>query len=113
MDYCSIVWGGSPHVKKINLAQKRAARVILDITDNRYPSKDMFLALNWMPIEDRIKYRKAIMVYNYLCPDYMQICLGLSDKFIQRQPDQALQMICICLQENINRYIQIRLDTVV
>ena len=74
MDYCSIVWGGSPHVKKINLTQKRAARVILDITDNRYPSKNMFLTLNWMPIEDRIKYRKAIMVYkslNYLCPNYM------------------------------------------
>ena len=34
----------------------------------------MFLTLNWMPIEDRIKYRKAIMVYkslNYLCPNYM------------------------------------------
>jgi hypothetical protein len=43
MDYCSIVWGGSPHVKKINLSKKRAARVILDITDNRYLSKDMFL----------------------------------------------------------------------
>ncbi|CAB3989417.1 Hypothetical predicted protein [Paramuricea clavata] len=66
MDYCSIVWGGSPHVKKINLAQQRAARVILDITDNRYPSKDMFLTLNWMPIEDRIKYHKAIMVYKSL-----------------------------------------------
>ena len=74
MDYCSIVWGGSPHVKKIDLAKKRAARVILDITDNRYPSKDMFLTLNWMPIEDRTMYNKAIMVYkslNYFCPDYM------------------------------------------
>ena len=74
MDYCSIVWSGSPHVKKITLAQKRAARVILDITDNCYPSKDMFSALNWMPIMDRIEYRKAIMVYkslNHLCPEYM------------------------------------------
>ena len=43
MDYCSIVWGSSPHVKKINLAKKRAARLILDIMDNRYLSKDMFL----------------------------------------------------------------------
>ena len=74
MDYCSIVWGDSPHVKKITLAQKRAARVILDITDNYYPSKNMFLTLNWMPIMDRIEYRKAITVYkslNHLCPEYM------------------------------------------
>ena len=31
----------------------------------------MFLTLNWMPIMDRIEYRKAIMVYkslNHLCP---------------------------------------------
>jgi hypothetical protein len=74
MDYCSIVWGGSPHVKKIISTQKRAARVILDITDNRYPSKDMFSTLSWMPIMDHIKYRKAIMVYKSLsheAPEYM------------------------------------------
>ena len=59
MDYCSIVWGSSPHIKKIVLTQKRAARVILDIRDNCYPSKDMFLALKWMPIVDRIDYRKS------------------------------------------------------
>ena len=61
-----IVWGSSPHIKKIVLTQKTAARVILDITDNCYPSKDMFLALKWMSIVDRIDYRKAIMVYKSL-----------------------------------------------
>ena len=74
MDYCSIVWGGSPQVKKITLAQKRAARVILHITDDCYPSKDMLLTLNWMPIMDCIENHKAIMVYrslNHLCPKYM------------------------------------------
>ena len=74
MDDCSVVWGSSCHVKKITLAQKRAARVTLDIMDNCYPSKDMFLTLTWMPIMDRIEYRKAIMVYkslNHLCPEYM------------------------------------------
>ena len=74
MYYCSIVWGCSPHIKKIVLTQKRAARVILDTRDNCYPSKDMFLALKWMPIVDRIDCRKAIMVYKSLndqCPEYM------------------------------------------
>ena len=39
---------------------------ILDIRDNCYPSKDMILTLKWMPIVDRIDYRKAIMVYKSL-----------------------------------------------
>ncbi len=33
MDYCSIIWGSSPHVHSLLLAQKRAARIILDIQD--------------------------------------------------------------------------------
>ena len=52
----------------------RAARVILDIKDNCYPSEDMFLALKWMPIVDRIDYREAIMVNKSLNdqgPEYM------------------------------------------
>ena len=56
------------------LKREHAARVILDITDNRYPSKDMFSTLSWMPIMDPIKYRKAIMVYkslNHEAPEYM------------------------------------------
>ena len=78
MDYCSIVWGDSPHVKKITLAQKRVAREILDITDNCYPSKDMFSTLNWMPIMNRIEYRKAIMVYKSL----NHFVSGVHDKYV-------------------------------
>ncbi len=39
-----------------------------------YPGRDMFSKLKWMPIIDRIKYRKAIMVFksiNNLVPRYM------------------------------------------
>ena len=50
MDYCFVVWGSSRHVKKITLAQKRPAWVTLDIMDNCYPSKDVFLTLSWNPI---------------------------------------------------------------
>ncbi len=40
MDYCSIIWGNSPHVHSLLLAQKRAARIILDIKDTMYPIRD-------------------------------------------------------------------------
>ncbi len=73
MDYCSIIWGSSPHVHSLLLAQKRAAH-ISDIKDAIYPSREMFSKLKWMPITDRIKYRKAIMVFksiNNLEPRYM------------------------------------------
>ena len=75
MDYCSTIWGSSPHVKNLLLTQKRAARVILDIRDICHPSKDMFRTLKWMPIHDRITYRKVTMVYkslNDLTPPYMR-----------------------------------------
>ena len=74
LDYCSIIWGNSPHVNKLYKAQKRAARVILNVHDYNTPSADMFKTLNWMPLPDRIKYRKACMVYkslNDLAPKYM------------------------------------------
>ncbi len=49
-------------------------RIISDIKDTMYPSREMFSKLKWMPITDRIKYRKAIMVFksiNNLSPRYM------------------------------------------
>jgi hypothetical protein len=75
MDYCSIIWGSSTFIQRLLLAQKRAARVILDISDYQYPSDSMFKELKWMPIKDRIEYRKVTMVYrsiNNLAPSYMR-----------------------------------------
>ena len=74
MDYCSILWDNSRCVHILSLAQKRAARIILDNNDYQYPSKEMFSQLKWMPIRDRFNYRKAIMVFksrNKLTPVYM------------------------------------------
>ncbi len=42
MDYCSIIWGSSPHGHSLLPAQKRAACIKLDITDIMYPSREMF-----------------------------------------------------------------------
>ncbi len=70
--------GQFTHTQNLLLAQKRAARVILDIKDIYHHSKDMFFSLKWMPIHDRIKFRKASMVYksvNDLAPkDILHMC---------------------------------------
>ncbi len=53
----------------------KSARVILDINDIYHHSKDMFFSLKWMTIYDRLKFRKATMVYksvNDLAPNYMK-----------------------------------------
>ena len=66
LDYCSAVWGTSPHVQKLCKLQKRAARVILDVKDIRFPSALMFERLGWMPLQDRIAYRKLVLVHKAL-----------------------------------------------
>lgn len=79
LDYCSTVWGDSPYVQDLLLAQKRVARTILDIKgkairDPENRTQILFSKLNWMSIQDRVDYRKATMVYkslNNLAPEYM------------------------------------------
>ncbi len=49
--------------------------MILDINDIYHNSKDMICSLKWMPMHDRIAFRKATMVYkivNDLAPNYMK-----------------------------------------
>ncbi len=75
IDYSAIIWGSSPHTQNLLLAQKRAAYVILDIKDIYHHSKDMLFSLKLMPIRDRIKFCKTIMLYksvNDLTPNYMK-----------------------------------------
>ncbi len=54
--------------------KKRAAWVILDVRYFQTPSSEMSKSLNWMPLRDRVTYRKACMMYkslNGLAPVYM------------------------------------------
>jgi hypothetical protein len=75
MQYCITVWGSSTDIEKIYKLQKRAARIILDVTDIRTPSKEMFQKLDWLPLRQMIDYRKAIIVYkslNGMAPNYIR-----------------------------------------
>ncbi len=73
LHYCSCVWG-SVQLERIFKLQKRAARMIYDLP-TRTPTTPLLKQLNWMPLMDRIKYRKAVMVFkflNSLAPQYMK-----------------------------------------
>ena len=79
LDYCSTIWGncGNELLDKLIKFQKRAARLILD-KDLTTPSSELFQQLGWMRFDERVKYRKCMLMYkslNHLAPTY------LSNKF--------------------------------
>ena len=67
IDYGSVVWGttANANIERLNKLQKRAARIILK-ADFMTPSADMFNRLDWMPVNNRIKYNKAVFTYKAL-----------------------------------------------
>lgn len=75
LEYCCTVWGGrfASHDNTLNKCLKRAARMILKCT-TLTPSADMFARLNWVSFPERVKSKKAILVFkclNKLTPLYM------------------------------------------
>ena len=75
LDYCSTVWGGRYiyHDNILNKCLKRAARIILQCAFLT-PSANMFYKLNCLSFSERVKYRKATLVFkcvNRMTPRYM------------------------------------------
>lgn len=64
LDYCCTIWGNCNNelLSDIIKFQKRAARIILDKSFDT-PSNELFKELNWMTFDQRIKYKKSILVY--------------------------------------------------
>ena len=79
LDYCGTIWGNCNNylLDKLIKFQKRAARLILD-KDIDTPSAELFQQLGWMRFDERVTYRKAVLLYkslHNLAPTY------LSNKF--------------------------------
>ena len=73
--YCISIWGNSINIQPLYKLQKRAARIILNITDIRTPTKSMFQRLSWLPLEYIVKIQTLNLVYrtlNHLTPDKLQ-----------------------------------------
>ena len=72
-DYCSVVWGSSTKISSLLKLQKRAARLIYDLPGREH-SGPLFKKLKWLPVQQRIIFKTAIVVYkalNGLAPKYM------------------------------------------
>ena len=75
MDYCCIVFGNTTkkNLDRLPRLQKRVARLILD-ADYKSPFLPLFLKLNWLSIQDRIKFFRCLTVFkilNNLVPLYL------------------------------------------
>ena len=75
IDYGSVTWGSTSctNLERLAKLQKRAARIILK-ADFDTPSSLMFRDLNWLSVEKRVKYNKAVLTYralNNMAPEYI------------------------------------------
>ena len=79
-DYCSTIWGhaSSEIMTRMLKLQKKCARYILD-ADISHPSIDLYRQLKWLPFENRVSFKTAIMMYKTiygLNPRYMKSMLS-------------------------------------
>ena len=75
LDFCNSIWENCSNelLDKIIKFQKRAARLILD-KDLSVPSSEIFQQLRWMRFDERVIYKKCILMYkslHNLAPSYM------------------------------------------
>ncbi len=73
LDYCTILGKFTSHQQVVK-SQKKSSPGNSGCKNFQIPSSEMFKSLNWMPLRDRVTYRKACIMYkrlNGLAPVYM------------------------------------------
>ena len=89
--YCISVWGNS--IDPLLKLQKRAARLILNNSDIRTPTKLIFEKLSWIPVDCLAKIRTLNMVnrsLNFLASD----CLKIMFKYVGELHVDCEKVIC-------------------
>ena len=74
-DYCAQIWSNrfKMQTNKLEKLHKRAARIILSKNYDT-PSSELFRELNWLPLNQRFDYLRAVLMYkcvNNLAPAYL------------------------------------------
>ena len=74
-DYCAQIWSNrfKMQTNKLEKLHKRAARIILSKSFDT-PSTELFRELNWLPLNQRFDYLRAVLMYkcvNNLAPAYL------------------------------------------
>ena len=106
LEYCCTIWGDSTDVKSLSKLQNRAARIILDKAYD-FPSYDALNLLKWLPLQLRIKQRKAVLVYkslNGLVPSYMSKLFQPISEINIRHTRNSIRNNLYVPSHNINCY---------
>merc|ERR1711911_92778 len=67
LNYCIPIWGSAAksHLKKLELQQKRAVRIISNSNYNAH-TVPIFKLLNILPITEQMKYSSLQIMYDYV-----------------------------------------------
>ena len=100
LDYCCTIWGNCNDnlVEKLIKFQKRAARLILDKPMDT-PSEELFQTLGWMKFDERVNYRKAILMYkslHNLAPTYLSSKFTYTSDIHQVNLRSKIRFYTIC-----------------
>ena len=81
--YCSSIWSNTSeeNIKKIQLIQNYAARVIAGNVGEYDHVSPVLKELGWLPIKEHLQYRDAVLVHKCM---YNQAPSYLSQMFIKR-----------------------------
>ena len=81
--YCSSAWGNCFNylLSRLLLLQERPARLLLD-ADYSQPSVSLFSKFKWLPIFDRIKLRKFVLLSTILNNPDAPLCLQRKFNFL-------------------------------
>ena len=110
LDYCCEVWGSryDEHVNRLEILQKRAARMILNA--NFYtPSSELFKRLNLLPFQKRVMYFRCIFIFkciNDLSSDFFKdtfLDVSLSHSFNTRYSTRGNLILPKCNTEYLKK----------
>jgi len=67
IDYCNAVLHGAPSgtIQKLQRVQNNASRVVLQVP-RRSHANSLLQELHWLPVEQRITYKLAVLTWNSL-----------------------------------------------
>ena len=76
LDYCNCLYAGVPFylLERLQNIQNNAARLVLR-KDRKHDSKELLRLLHWLPVQKRVDFKIACLVFkslNNLSPSYIQ-----------------------------------------
>ena len=90
IDYCNSLYFGttSSNIQRLQSIQNNAARLVVNKKGRQHEARPILKELHWLPIEQRIEYKAATLVFKCLngtAPEYLQSLVSV------RRPSRSLR----------------------